>query len=75
MVVQPACPGELLGGEGPVIIIGGGVSNKSEKFLPFLASSTEVVVEAAQMRNEAGIIGAACLAVHPDGPGNANRPA
>lgn len=51
-----------------LFIIGGGVSNKSEKFLPFLAAKTEVVVEAAQMRNEAGIIGAACLAVHPGGP-------
>jgi len=50
-----------------LFIIGGGVSNKPEKFLPFLASKTEVVVEAAQMRNEAGIIGAACLAIHPQG--------
>ncbi|MCK9589028.1 MAG: ROK family protein [Terrimicrobiaceae bacterium] len=50
-----------------LFIIGGGVSNKSEKFLPFLAAKTKVVVEAAQMRNEAGIIGAACLAVHPGG--------
>lgn len=58
-----------------LFIIGGGVSNKAEKFLPHLASKTGVVVEAAQMRNEAGIIGAACLAVHPDGPGNTNHPA
>ena len=50
-----------------LFIIGGGVSNKSEKFLPFLASKTEVIVEAAQMRNDAGIIGAACLAIHPGG--------
>jgi len=50
-----------------LFIIGGGVSNKSEKFLPFLASKTEVIVEPAQMRNEAGIIGAACLAIHPEG--------
>ena len=50
-----------------LFIIGGGVSNKSEKFLPYLASKTEVIVEAAQMRNEAGIIGAACLAIHPEG--------
>jgi len=51
-----------------LFIIGGGVSNKADKFLPLLTSKTEVLVEAAQMRNEAGIIGAACLAVHPDGP-------
>ena len=50
-----------------LFIIGGGVSNKSEKFLPYLASKTEVIVEPAQMRNEAGIIGAACLAIHPEG--------
>lgn len=48
-----------------LFIIGGGVSNKSEKFLPYLTSKTEVMVEAAQMRNEAGIIGAACLAGNP----------
>ncbi len=52
-----------------LFIIGGGISKKSEKFLPFLTSKTEVLVEAAQMRNEAGIIGAACLAVHPEGAG------
>jgi polyphosphate glucokinase len=56
-----------------LFIIGGGVSNKSEKFLPYLASKTEVVVEAAQMRNEAGIIGAACLAIHPEGSMPASR--
>ena len=50
-----------------LFIIGGGVSNKAEKFLPFLAAKTEVIVEPAQMRNEAGIIGAACLAIHPEG--------
>lgn len=43
-------------------IVGGGVSNKADKFLPFLTAKTEVLIEAAQMRNEAGIIGAACLA-------------
>jgi polyphosphate glucokinase len=45
-----------------LFIIGGGVSNKAEKFLPYLTAKTEVLIEAAQMRNEAGIIGAACLA-------------
>ncbi len=45
-----------------LFIIGGGVSRKAAKFLPYLTSKTEVLIEAAQMRNEAGIIGAACLA-------------
>lgn len=48
-----------------LFIIGGGVSNKAEKFLPYLTSKTEVIIEPAQMRNEAGIIGAACLAIPP----------
>lgn len=52
-----------------LFIIGGGISKKSDKFLPYLTSKTEVLVEAAQMRNEAGIIGAACLAVHPEEAG------
>jgi len=50
-----------------LFIVGGGVSKKAEKFLPYLTSKTEVLVEAAQMRNEAGIIGAACLAARPPG--------
>lgn len=45
-----------------LFIIGGGVSKKAEKFLPHLKSKTEVLIEAAQMQNDAGIIGAACLA-------------
>jgi polyphosphate glucokinase len=48
-----------------LFIIGGGLSKKADKFLPFLTAKTEVPVEAAQMRNEAGIIGAACLAARP----------
>ena len=43
-----------------LIIIGGGISEKHEKFLPLLKVDTEVVP--AQMRNEAGIIGAALAA-------------
>lgn len=43
-----------------LIIIGGGVSRKHEKFLPFIDVETEVVP--AQLRNEAGIIGAALAA-------------
>ncbi|MBE2202830.1 MAG: ROK family protein [Chthoniobacterales bacterium] len=45
-----------------LFIIGGGVSNKAEKFLSLLTAGTSVPVEAARMRNEAGIIGAACVA-------------
>lgn len=43
-----------------LFIIGGGVSRKAEKFIPFLQTRVEVVIEAAQMQNAAGIIGAAC---------------
>lgn len=41
-----------------LIIIGGGVSKKHERFLPFLTVDTEIVP--AMLRNEAGIVGAAC---------------
>jgi polyphosphate glucokinase len=44
-----------------LMILGGGVSKKSEKFLPLLTLQTEVV--AAQMLNNAGIVGAALAAV------------
>jgi polyphosphate glucokinase len=44
-----------------LIIIGGGVSKKADKFLPLLTVGTEVV--AAQMENEAGIVGAAVAAL------------
>ena len=47
-----------------LMILGGGVSKKSEKFLPLLTLQTEVV--AAQMLNNAGIVGAA-LAAMPQG--------
>jgi len=50
-----------------LFIIGGGVSRKAAKFLPYLTSKTEVLIEAAMMRNEAGIIGAACLAAPAGG--------
>jgi polyphosphate glucokinase len=43
-----------------LIIIGGGVSKKSEKFLPRMKLRTTVV--AAQLHNDAGIIGAATFA-------------
>jgi polyphosphate glucokinase len=41
-----------------MIIIGGGVSRKSDKFLPLLTGLTAAVVPAA-MHNDAGIVGAA----------------
>ncbi len=43
-----------------LIIIGGGVSRKSEKFLPLLETGAEVIP--AQLLNQAGIIGAASFA-------------
>jgi polyphosphate glucokinase len=45
-----------------LIIIGGGISKKSEKFLPLLTLRTAVV--AAALQNEAGIVGAAVAAAH-----------
>ncbi len=44
-----------------LIIVGGGVSKRSEKFLPLLTVKAPIVP--AALRNEAGIIGAAALAV------------
>ena len=41
-------------------MIGGGVSRKADKFIPFIEITTKVVP--AQLRNEAGIIGAAYYA-------------
>jgi len=43
-----------------LIVIGGGVSRKHERFLPLLEVDCEVVP--AQLRNEAGIVGAAIAA-------------
>jgi polyphosphate glucokinase len=45
-----------------LIILGGGVSKKAEKFIPLLTVQTEVVP--AQMLNEAGIVGAAMAALN-----------
>ncbi len=44
-----------------LIIIGGGVSKKADKFFPYLSTRAELVV--AELQNEAGIVGAA-LMVH-----------
>jgi hypothetical protein len=43
-----------------LIVVGGGVSKKADKFLPLLELRTEIVP--AQLRNQAGIVGAAMLA-------------
>ncbi len=43
-----------------LIVVGGGVSKKSDKFLPLLDLNTKIVP--AQLLNDAGIIGAAVLA-------------
>jgi polyphosphate glucokinase len=43
-----------------LIIVGGGVSKKADKFFPLLSLRTPVVPAALQ--NEAGIVGAACWA-------------
>jgi polyphosphate glucokinase len=44
-----------------LIVIGGGISKKSEKFLPHLTARTRIVP--AQMLNEAGIAGAALAGI------------
>ena len=49
-------------------ILGGGVSKKHEKFIPYLTVDTRVVP--AQLRNEAGIVGAA-IAAAEDGAARA----
>ena len=48
-----------------LIIIGGGVSKKHDRFLPLLSVDTEIVP--AMLRNQAGIVGAACASAtaHP----------
>ena len=50
-----------------LFIIGGGVSKEHEKFLPLLSTRARVVP--AELRNEAGIVGAALSAAieHPSG--------
>ena len=45
-----------------LFIIGGGISKKHEKFFPYLTIETEVLP--ADLRNEAGIVGAAAAAQH-----------
>jgi polyphosphate glucokinase len=47
-----------------LIIVGGGVSKKADKFLPLLDLRTPIVP--AQLRNDAGIIGAAWYTAHEE---------
>jgi len=49
-----------------LIIIGGGVSKKADKFFPFLNTRAELV--AAKLQNEAGIVGAALIVADPVAP-------
>lgn len=48
-----------------LIVVGGGVSKKADRFLPLLDLRTEIVP--AGLRNDAGIIGAALLAAEATG--------
>lgn len=48
-----------------LIIIGGGVSRKHEKFFPYLSVQAELLP--AELRNQAGIVGAACRAAELHG--------
>ncbi len=48
-----------------LFIIGGGISKKADKFLPYLTAKTDVLIQPAKMQNDAGIIGAAFLAKIP----------
>ena len=48
-----------------LIIVGGGVSKHAEEFLPLISIDTPLV--AAELRNNAGILGAAALAAHGSG--------
>lgn len=44
-----------------LVIIGGGVSRKAEKFLPVVQSMVKVPLVPAQLQNQAGLIGAALV--------------
>jgi len=54
-----------------LIVVGGGVSRKAQKFLPLLHLRAPIV--AAQLQNSAGIIGAAWLARHDAEPRPGSR--
>ena len=48
-----------------LFIIGGGVSKKADKFFPYVKKLVTAPVVAAKLQNEAGIVGAAYLALSP----------
>jgi polyphosphate glucokinase len=50
-----------------LIIAGGGISKKADKWIPLLKNRTPVV--AAELLNTAGIVGAAMAAVEEQVPG------
>jgi polyphosphate glucokinase len=50
-----------------LIILGGGVSKNADKFVPYL--TVRVPIVAAQLRNDAGIVGAAMVAAERAAPG------
>jgi polyphosphate glucokinase len=54
-----------------LIVVGGGVSKKSDKFLPLLSLNSDIVP--AKLQNQAGIIGAAWLAQDAASEGKAAR--
>jgi polyphosphate glucokinase len=56
-----------------LIVVGGGVSRRAEKFLPLLTLKTPIV--AATLHNEAGIVGAALAASGVGGLVSESRPA
>ena len=47
-----------------LVIIGGGVSRKADKFLPVVQRMVKVPVVPAQLQNHAGLVGAALVAAH-----------
>jgi polyphosphate glucokinase len=49
-----------------IVILGGGVSKRADKFVPFLTS--RVPVTPAELRNDAGIVGAAMAAAEEQAP-------
>ena len=57
-----------------LIIVGGGISKKSDKFLPLLTGLTAPVIP-ARMLNDAGIVGAAMAADQAPGGNSGPGPA
>jgi polyphosphate glucokinase len=55
-----------------LFVVGGGISKKAHKFLPLLTLRTPIVP--AELRNTAGIVGAACLAADTAAARGSARP-